>query len=124
MRSNAIAQLTLKFDAVFCRCSAAAACFLQITAKILKEVDVIRQAVNHGDCLSAAPLLLHPHLRDDAIRDKLFTFSKRLAALAVIDRPPALRADAASGRGVNELRVRHYLESNRTFVKNLREEPS
>src|SRR4026209_2811523 len=81
--AHAIAQVALQLHAVVGRRSAAAAGFLQIAAKTLEELGVVRETVNNGDRLPAATLLFHAQLCNDAIGYGFPAFFERLAALAI-----------------------------------------
>src|SRR5207244_1811383 len=60
----------------------------------------VRQTVDDGDRLAAAAFLLHPQLRDDALRNR--RGRRGLTALAVALRPAAAWTDAADARGIHE----------------------
>src|SRR5688500_14035478 len=102
--TDAIAEVALELDTVLGRGAAGAAHALQLLGQLLEERCIARQAVDERHRLAAAPLLLQAQRRAEARRHRRVA-TDRAAALAIAIGPPAARADAPRGGGVDRLRV-------------------
>ena len=89
--AHARPDVALQLDPAFDNRSARTARALQLLTEIFQELGILRQSVDNGDGLAPASLLFHPHLRDDARRDRIVGCCVPGAALAVPLRPAADR---------------------------------
>src|SRR3970040_83682 len=92
-RAHAFAQVALQLDAAFEHRAARPAHTLQFLTEFLQERRVARQPVHDGHNLSAATLLLHAQLGDDApwqrgIGGTLTAATRLLRRAAVGTHPP------------------------------------
>ena len=101
-------QVPLQLDGVLGDRAAGSARALQLLRELLQKRLVVREVVDDGDGLAAAPLLLHPELRDDTPGHGLVN-GPLAAALAVLHRPSAPRTDSADPGGIDNPSVAHPL---------------
>src|SRR6185503_18302127 len=97
-------QVALQLDSTFDHSSTRPARPLQLLTEFFQELGVLRQPVDHGHRLATAAFLFHPHLRDDARRDRRVG-RVACAALAISLRPATSWTLAGGFSGVHETRV-------------------